>query len=450
VFLKPVALAKIDVYRDLRNDSKKTFRMGIRDGDWARYDFYASKIVQLGDIPDAGLSPLRTCDTHPSVLLALVAYRPSRFLLPNLRTFRCTDCTIGILPAIQAFIGAPLTHVQVDCRKFSESSIHRLSDLDILFSSISRLSPGIRSVDFQFEGPMLGPPAFFNMLGNLQHLNILNVSKLDIPPLVLNQLANLPSLESLGGISLSPSSVHILNTENGRFTKLKYFTFLSDDVPISSIIAMLDAMRCEFLQVHCDSLETTRNPSQILSLIASLHRHPCRLSLKTLGLRFKCEPAQPVITIDAIRPLFSFSLTSLTIAPIGLDDSSITEIAQAWPDLHTFSARDWATERPKATLEGIAQLVKYCPQLHTLTIPICAQPVRHTLLNGVSNDQITDINVDCATIVEPKKLFRSLVRLFPNLTAVHAREARRLYTREEVTEYRNGWEEINNLLWEIC
>jgi hypothetical protein len=371
------------------------------------------------------LLPLRTRNAHPTVFFDLATYRPWRPLLPNLRSLRCTRST-GIPPAIQGFIGPQLRRVNINCTETPENDTQQVIiplDLDNLVSSLSRLSPNIRFIRFKFEDPTPALPAFFDMLGNLHYLRTLHTSELEVPPLVLNQLAKLPSLEGLYTISLSPSNVHLLNTDNGRFTRLETFAFDFDGVPMSSIITMLDVMRCRFSGVSCVSMRVSRDPSEIRSLVASLLRHPCRQSLKRLklGVRYIPPGPSPLIPIETFRPLLSFNLTTLSIGPIAIDDSWITEIAQAWPNLESFSVTDLLTAKPKITLEGMILLVKRCPRLRTLTMTIHAQPVRPTLLTGVSNDHITSIWLDYSSVIQPIKVFLSLVRMFPNLIVVQLR-----------------------------
>lgn len=408
-------------------------------------------------MPQNNLSLLRTCDAHPTVFMSLAAYRPSRLLLPNLHTFHCTGCIAGLLPAIQGFIGHKLVHVTVNAKHMYDEHnfLHPINtlDLDSLFSSLPRLSPFIQYLEFMINGGMAAPPVFFDMLGNLHHLVALTMNT-ETPATVLNHLAGLPSLQILNSAILSRSNIHIFTTKGNPFSNLKYFLFYTDIVstPSSSIITMLNSMQCRFFQLEGSFRECFRSLTETESLIAALHHHPCRTSLRYLRLSFIHPPGIPstsLLTIEIFRPLFSFTaLTSVTIIPVVLDDSWLKEIAQAWPNLERLTVPACAAQRPRVTLEGIIPLINHCPRLCDLRITINAHPITPTKLDGIHNNHIKHISLDHSTVTLPRKVFRSLIRMFPYLVALTFCEARRLYTAGEGLVYINGWGEINSLLRE--
>lgn len=325
-------------------------------------------------------------------------------------------------------------------------------DLDYLFSSLPRLSPFIRRLSFPLGamGRVVNPPISVDMLRKLRDLVTLRTD-VEIPTTVLNQLANLPSLKSFHTPTISRLNMRNFTTSRNQFLNLKYFSFFTD-TPNSSIITMLDSMQCQFLELSCLFKEGCRSLAEIRSLVASLHRHPSKTSLKRLRLGFRNPPgllATPLLAFENFRPLCLFSaLTGLEIEPVALDDYWLKEIARTWPNLERLTVPACAAERPKVTLEGIISLIKFCPRLSELRITIKACPVPPTILDGIHNHHIKTIALDHSTVVQPKKVFRSLIRIFPRLTAITFREVRHLYTVEESLAYKNGWNEINSLLGE--
>lgn len=317
----------------------KIFCRAIRETDWQRYDFYASKIIQLGTTPPKNLSLLRTRDAHPTTFMALAVYRPARSLLPNLRSFRCTGCTIGLLPAIQGFIGPKLINVDIDPADMYDGygtlCLTSPQDLDFIFSSLPRLSPFIQHLDFRAKGRVVIPPIFTDTLRKLRHLMYLRTNA-DVPPTLVGHLASLPPLEAFHSPTISRSNVHNFTTNHNQFSNLKWFSFSAIGIPISSLVTMLDSMHCQFLQLGLLS-ECCGSLSEVASLVASLHRHPSKTSLKWLMLAFRNPPGSlitPFLTFETFSPLFSFSaLTSVSIEPIALDDYWLREIAQTWPNL---------------------------------------------------------------------------------------------------------------------
>lgn len=389
--------------------------------------------------------------------MSLAAYRPSRLLLPNLHTFQCTGCIAGLLPAIQGFIGHKLVQVKVNAKHMYDeyNVLHPVNtlDLDSLFSSLPRLSPFIQHLEFVANVGIAVPPVFFDMVGNLQHLVIL-ITNTETPATVLNHLAGLPSLQILNAAILSRSNIHIFDTKGNPFSNLKYLFFFANgiSIPSSSIIMMLNSMQCRFVQLDGSFKECFRSLTETGSLIAALHHHPCRTSLQYLRLSFAHPPGIPsasLLTIKIFRPLFSFTaLTSVTIIPVALDDPWLKEIAQAWPNLERLTVPACVAQRPRVTLEGVIPLINLCPRLCDLRITINAHPIPLTKLDGIHNNHIKHISLDHSTVVQPRKVFRSLIRMFPHLVALTHFEARHLYTMEEGLAYVNGWGEINSLLRE--
>jgi len=89
------------------------------------------------------------------------------------------------------------------------------------------------------------------------------------------------------------------------------------------------------------------------------------------------------------------------------------------------------------TLRGLIPLVKQCPRLKMLGIPMHVRPVDPALLDGVYNSRLTDFFSLHSTIHSPTQVFRSLIRMFPNLKWVG-------YGSDP--EYGRSWEEVRRLL----
>ncbi|KAF9459416.1 hypothetical protein BDZ94DRAFT_1020645 [Collybia nuda] len=439
------------------DDSKLIFRRAIRETDWERYDIYASKIIQLGEKLQGGLSLLRLRDAHSTVFMSLAAYRPLHSLLPNLRNFRCTGCNSGILPSIQGFIEHKLVNVVVDSADmYDEHGTYypfNPLDLDILFSSLPRLSPYIRRLYFRIKDSTVTRAIPFDILGNLRHLVELKMYG-EIPPAVLNYIASIPSLESFHTPRLSLSHIGSFTANQNLFPNLRYFSFVAIGVPYLSIVEMFNSMQCRFLLLGCIFEGHLMSLAEFGFLVASLHRHSCRTSLNALTLSFKCLTGQPTIslpTIENFRPLPSFpSLKSLEIHTIALDNAWLKELAQALPHLERLFVPAHIAEKPKVTLEGITPLIKLCPELSDLRITLIAHPIPLATLDGIFNNSIKTIILDHSTITQSKKVFRSLIRMFPHLTNVKVYEARNLYTAEENMTYKMRWYRINRLLRETC
>jgi hypothetical protein len=91
---------------------------------------------------------------------------------------------------------------------------------------------------------------------------------------------------------------------------------------------------------------------------------------------------------------------------------------------------------PKMTLEGLIPLVKNCPQLEILDIPMNVRPFDPTLLDGVCNTKLSHLGFSHSPIKSPLQVFRSLTRMFPNLKSVSY----------DMDTHRELWAELDRLL----
>jgi hypothetical protein len=87
------------------------------------------------------------------------------------------------------------------------------------------------------------------------------------------------------------------------------------------------------------------------------------------------------------------------------------------------------------TLTGLVPLIRKWPQLRSLSLPLSVEPVNPALLDGVYNMNIHCLSFLYGRIDSPLHLFRSLIRMFPNLRSVECND-----------QHSSSWE-VNRLLW---
>ncbi|KAF8887126.1 hypothetical protein BD779DRAFT_1672888 [Infundibulicybe gibba] len=178
--------------------------------------------------------------------------------------------------------------------------------------------------------------------------------------------------------------------------------------------------------------------------------------IETLGEQLEAPPAE---TTDQLRPLLLF--TNLTYVNLGtcygfgIGDTFIREMAIAWPhlqylDIGTIGMSQELTEQqPQLTLQGLAPLVEFCPDLVDLTIDVNAT---HFCFNHVSlgsspsNSRVQFLDVHHSSIGQSSVAWVAayLSRTFPRLRSIDWDSGSE--EDEERLAYPKRWQEVMNYL----
>jgi hypothetical protein len=129
---------------------------------------------------------------------------------------------------------------------------------------------------------------------------------------------------------------------------------------------------------------------------------------------------------DLLRPLFAFSnLTSINIEPgTSLNDGIVQELGQAWPRLkilHILDRTAHEEQTSRVTLQGLAQLAKFCPDLHHLAILLDTRSVERCRTRpggGIRNFSLRSLNVGNSLITSPHLVASFLSDIFPNISHI--------------------------------
>ncbi|KAJ7126028.1 hypothetical protein C8R44DRAFT_733946 [Mycena epipterygia] len=202
----------------------------------------------------------------------------------------------------------------------------------------------------------------------------------------------------------------------------------------------------------------------------SLFRYPSSLSASSLAkltLHNNYDSNVPdaanhVIEIQSLRTLFGFvNLTSISIlSPIGidLDNTTVLDLARAWPRIETLELSSYycASPRPRVTLECLHSFARHCPHLRALTmtldgtvIPVVGAPHR------VCQHQLDHLGVEYSAISTPIEVARLLSAVFPNLKDIGTdREDQdnedldegKMVRYDQAITFHNLWKEVEGLL----
>jgi hypothetical protein len=442
----------------------------LRESDWDRFDFYARRIRQLGDdSPHSTENVLAGEEVDTDVFVALVTYRPTRDFFPNLRTLQSTPHSHEVLRYFPAFLGPKMNNVIIDCEDWTdtEGDYFPVASLHVanLLASLSQLKAKLQILHIFMEtwSPEL-TKAFFDLVNDSHDLRILVIDEKMIPHATIDHLAHLPALEKLSDVEIAPDHLPLFSTSDGRFPKLAEWSF---DAPgLSSCTALLKSMQqCQFTVLRMSCYTEVEHVSRVLELTTAITNHRSHSSLTTLDLfwndSIRDDPLHPDGTSlsisEALHPLFFLPLEHVHISSEivhDLDDSWIAQAALAWPLLNFLSllneTRTTSTlpNQFRITLAGLIPLIKHCPRLHCLSMRIDAQPVSTNLMEGARNTCIRTVNFQGSLISHPRKIFRSLIQMFPNLTSVTGQMPRPsgVPVSPDESRYNRHWDEVAGLL----
>ncbi|KAI0829096.1 hypothetical protein BC628DRAFT_1315937 [Trametes gibbosa] len=349
--------------------------------EWARFVANAAFVTSFKRF---GLAPDLDEDTYRTLCL----YRPqSSLLLPNLRELiwedpdadvfeygyqllgpKLTTLHLGqppsdslVLPILRSLhVKCPLlTHLSVQCR----SSIG--PEDRVTSHAISQLKH-LETVDMAL-------PLFDDALLHLATLPGLSVAKIFLPRIaeVHERLLSVaspifPAITSLhiSAIRLEPSVTHLIRrTSSEQLTEVRLS--IAHDPPASGVRDFLVALS------HCPSRD-------VLSVFALSSPLPCSIPLM-LSLNALPPLNRPECALDApvFEPLFACpELTELEMNSffLRLDNALISLLANALPRLQSLRLMPPynAGRLSEVTLEGLLPLLRHCPDLTHLALPLNA------------------------------------------------------------------------------
>ncbi|KAF9462779.1 hypothetical protein BDZ94DRAFT_1322273 [Collybia nuda] len=404
-----------------------TFRRPLGQNDWPRFNFYAHRIRKL-----EGVHPSRNqrrCDIHANVIAELMAYRPVRTFFPNLQTIvysRSWIMDVAATPFGQFLLGPCLTEVNIAVSDLPEHGDQGSSSLEMMCVSLQRLCPNIKSLSFYDleQAPIRAMPAVYQLIRSQNHLEMLCMKSATPSEELLSHLSKIPVLHTLVFVRIPSTHMQFYTTRDGQFPCLHTFVFEAPNWIHAALV--VTAMQRSFRSLSIRTLDT-EPVSALGSFVDSLKWHPALKTLVYLNVTARRlhlgTPPDPLQVPHALRVLFFCStLQQLQLhspAFQDLDDVWLEGAANAWPALTALTITVApAQTASRITLKGLVPLIKTCPLLTTLRLPLLAIPVDLKNLDGARNYAVTKLALEHSVITLPGLVFRTLIVMFPNLSGI--------------------------------
>ncbi|KAI0351986.1 hypothetical protein OH77DRAFT_828785 [Trametes cingulata] len=435
----------VDSEDDGPNGEKQIFIKSTRlnvPKDWARFDYYAAKIRELGYDPRAphGMAEgpsARKFAVPFDFFQNLCILRAPYELLPGLRRVRWTteEGELSLRQHVYIFLNAPLVGLTLDFRgapldwsdmyddaTFIKYTLRAVTeqcpafrDLEIMWPLFEKYADAVR--EFLHATPKLR--TFYSNVRGLKEMELV-------------ELASMPELRR--------TRLYLDATEFpwlARAFSQPPFPSLVDltlEAPsLAECTAFLNALgtcKLETLTVICEERPSEQMLRDFCTALVACCSHD---SFRTFSISDNGTGSEYAVSVEIFTPLTCFSnLRSFTLdlsGPYALDDAFPQALLSAWPILEELSigAKHGWGRRPALTFTGLAHIVRLCPQLEELCIAIDAtQEVNASILAEVSpNTRVSSLNLIDSHVVQDEAgavaLSRNLAALFPELERISAK-----------------------------
>ncbi|KAL6306990.1 hypothetical protein BKA93DRAFT_926914 [Sparassis latifolia] len=400
------------------DDGKLSFTRPLLASDWERFDYYAHRIRALTlsryeKIPSPWISPNVTVGSN--VFKALSLFRLSTPPLPNITQLGWSGGSAFTYCIM--FLGPKLNLLQVTSTRPITAPA-----LASVLSHLRYLAAPLQSI----------------------YLNFQDWSNDYSKP--LEQIADFPDLRTFSYTSGEPLSVEILNS-------LKEFSLSTSSITVCVTVVSALSLR-NIRSVSFDVLHA----ASVGQLLEVVHDHCSWESLESILIHTsfnarKGHPSDEVVAQASLRSLYDFhkmkNLTIMTDSPLEMDNSDLQDMASSWPHLEELCliynplVTSWE-QHSAITLQGLVPLVKQCPTLSVLSLPIAfTVGDGYTRLRpggGHSNDRVTQLHCGGRCTAGPAQIASFLSDLFPNLQEIAG------YYPGELNDPKNPWREIEEYL----
>jgi len=336
----------------------------------------------------------------------------------------------------------------------------QINELPVLLSSMTRVCPNLATLEFTLDTSIWSGEvthALYEFVCAFTHLRSLYLPASMMITDMIKGVGNLTELRHLEVVFPDldndiPTTLQVqdaFSVGDGQFPKLRDFRLHARDPGL--IKEAMESLQCplEYVSITIGGEYSPYMMYHLQMLTVAFLDHRCIPSLMTLFLSTDDEAIAEYFDLpigDAFRLLFS--LTALQTLEIGfyctaaLDDDWLADAAIAWPHLQSISLLHHC-DFPVPTLAGLIPLIRHCPQLHYLCVPVAAQPFNHGLLEPeICNTAIRVLELDTSSIQGPPiAVFRCLMRMFPNLTSICCDDM-------SDDDLHNGWNAVSDWLQE--
>lgn len=348
----------------------------------------------------------------PRILIALNLHRNlmAQDLLPNLRTLYLWGVEGSTLDRSFIFLSRTLKSITLNA---PQNDIDIQNSLRALFSYLPHTCPNLEHIHMATRFPV--SPLPLSIVKPLCHCTSLRTMRAAFSSFFeVEHLAVLLNLETLTTYIQDTSEVEHYYPSLPMRPVFRSLTSLT----IESCSVLSFVQRCQFPVLEILSIKETSSSQEHIRLDALLNLcSPDLLRRLTLTCTRNALGVIPSYVSD-IHPLLK--LHGLRYFESNLKyvrgDSVLEQMAAAWPQLETLT---FEQDEPCFTLSGLVPLVRCCPKLNALHIPLDAHNPQLSGYdrpgNGSSNPHISSVNFDNSLLDEVGKVAAFLSDLFPNL-----------------------------------
>jgi hypothetical protein len=365
-------------------------------------------------------------------------------ILPNICELEVYGSETAPLGIADLFLGPKLTTIYIDLRSPTSEPA--------FVQSINKLRLSLRNL--RIVGRYLSQARSDLILGqaDLESLRIVMLT-----PVILAHVATWSKLRHLQIDSLSAGVIGpVAGSGLTHITNLSLFA--ENVMTLDQFLSL-----CRPYQLRQFLLGILRNELPPSSLwpqwqqcFQTLSRY-CSSTLEDLRVSYQS------INHATLLPLLDFrNLTHLWMTCVfsDLDDARLSQMAQAWPYLQVLQLQSPASDigQSRITLGGILPVLKYCPKLRELALTVdatchpCANPpcTSHPEQPwlGVSNHNITILDVGNSVIDSAKDVAQFLSHILPNLEKIISFRFRYAPMEARITNEDISWMDDCRSQWE--
>lgn len=437
------------------------FRRPIQTADYARASIYTSHVRSLhfqSSWKRCNSSPLPSIS--PEAFAALAANIPADCLLPNLRSLTWDPPYGEDGPAfllIEKLLTRTLTSLTLRILTKAQAAAPPI------LQSIPQRCPWMRSLFIEYEGTDRAVSE--SVAQCISQLHRLQECEVYIPALSvsLNSLVKLPNLRSLTAWQCPTLPSHprsrlprpTLHCSPGTFPALQEIHVRTEHITACTTLARLISSK----QIRSITFTYSEwAPASLLEDCTRAISSQCdSASLTSLSIAFDREAGTPYGISDAVvdetvlRPLLVFSsLEALELDPhcsFAIDDRLVEDLSTHWPRLRSLELipKKPIANASRLTLQGLIPLVKNCPDLKTLCVPLEDFVMTPSLepASTIFNEKVTSLAIMSTAVENLAAAILFLVYLFPNLRAIDN------WAEDEDEESLGPWRTIETLVRDI-
>ncbi|KAG1851910.1 hypothetical protein F4604DRAFT_1933846 [Suillus subluteus] len=422
---------------------KLEFQRTMTLDDWSIFCKYNHRVRSLFNECHERYSKDAICSTK--IWRALSRPPFSLPLLPNLTSLTWANASDKTFQYVQLFVTPKLTMLHLSTAYYGRFTFG--PSKESIFSSIAKSCPSVSDLGFDFGRNRAEYTVSVGDTSTMLRLwsHLTSVRTGTISEATILHLSKLPSLRVLK-FTLPSTSI---STDAQKLLQRPVFCALQElDVTFNSLV-ILDAF-LEKLTITPKVLSFTitggvGSERALPGLISRLSDVCAHSSLQEVRLSITGQPAYYNASIEAaaFQPLYAFrNLRKLDFEPdafciVQIDDASLLQMAKAWPYLEELRISKYPS-RYQVTAHAFVVLLRYCPRLRSVTVPIDWSTIDvHTIppdipYQGFSQKALSNLFVGGSSITRPTSIAAFISAVAPNLRSITGTDS--------------SWKTVQNLL----